>query len=89
MFPCGSRASLDTYKRLCSATLEIRDGGDCPAHDISQAVRRPKLQRRIEKSMNALVVNVIQWLVVKLVMIRHGFQFRSQSAMHLYAQMLN
>jgi hypothetical protein len=39
--------------------------------------------------MNALVVNVIQWLVVKLVMIRHGFQFRSQSAMHLYAQMLN
>ncbi len=24
MFPCGSRASLDRYKRLCFATVAIR-----------------------------------------------------------------
>jgi hypothetical protein len=46
MFPCASRASrasLDTYKRLCFATVAIRAGGDCPEHDLSQAVSSAKV----------------------------------------------
>jgi hypothetical protein len=42
MFPCGSRASLNTYKGLCFATVAIRAGGDCPEHDLSQAVSPAK-----------------------------------------------
>ena len=39
---CGSRAFLDTYKRLCFATVASPLGGDCPEHDLSQAVSPSK-----------------------------------------------
>jgi hypothetical protein len=36
-----------------------------------------------------IVVNVVQWLMVKLVIIRHGFQFRSNPPCISTAQRLN